>query len=60
VQVTNPQREVVATVESTRSRKIAVADVVPGTVYSLRGRAIGGSTGYSEWSLPTSIMATYQ
>ncbi len=49
---------VVATVESTRSRKIEVPGTVPGTMYTLQGRGIGGSTGYSDWSLPTTIMST--
>ena len=46
------------TVESTTTRNIPVPDLVPGTVYSLQGRAIGGATGYSEWSNPTTCMAT--
>ncbi len=58
VKVSTPQGEVLPTIESTRSRRIEVQNLVPGTVYTLRARAIGGSTGYSEWSLPTSIMAT--
>jgi len=45
-------------VESTRARKIELPGMTPGTTYSLEARAIGGSTGYSDWSLPTSIMAT--
>jgi hypothetical protein len=49
---------VVVTVESTRARKIELPGMTPGTTYSLEARAIGGSTGYSDWSLPTSIMAT--
>jgi hypothetical protein len=46
------------TIESTRSRKIAAPGLTPGTTYTVQARAIGGSTGYSDWSLPTSIMAT--
>jgi len=49
---------VVVTVESTRARKIELPGMTPGTTYSVEARAIGGSTGYSDWSLPTSIMAT--
>jgi hypothetical protein len=33
-------------------------DLMPGTIYFVRVRAIGGSTGYSEWSVPVSLMAT--
>ena len=52
------QGVVVATVESTRSKKIEIPGTTPGTVYTLQGRGIGGSTGYSDWSLPVSIMST--
>lgn len=58
VKVTTPQGAVLPTVESTRSRKIVVPDLTPGTVYTFQARAIGGSTGYSGWSDPTSKMAT--
>ncbi len=47
-----------ATVESTKSRNVLVPDLVPGTLYKLQVRAIGGSTGYSEWSDPVTKMAT--
>lgn len=46
------------TVESTNSRNVLVPDLAPGTVYELQSRAIGGSTGYSEWSDPVTKMAT--
>lgn len=58
VKVITPQGVVLPTVESTRARKISVLNLTPGTVYTVVARAIGGSTGYSDWSLPTSIMAT--
>ena len=32
-----------------QARRIAVPNLTPGTVYNLRVRALGGSTGYSEW-----------
>lgn len=54
----SPQGVVVATVESTRSKRIEIPNTIPGTVYTLQGRGIGGSTGYSDWSLPTSVMST--
>jgi mannose/fructose-specific phosphotransferase system component IIA len=43
---------------STAARKIILTDLVPGTVYNVRARAVGGSTGYSGWSTPGSHMAT--
>jgi hypothetical protein len=38
----------------TNSKSIKIAGLVPGTVYEFRVRAIGGSTGYSDWSNPVS------
>jgi hypothetical protein len=43
---------------STQARSILVTGLVPGTIYSVQTRAIGGSTGYSDWSNPVSCMAT--
>jgi hypothetical protein len=34
----------------TGSRSMKIAGLVPGTTYSFQVRAIGGSTGYSDWS----------
>jgi hypothetical protein len=42
----------------TAARKIILPNLIPGTVYNVRARAIGGSTGYSDWSDPTSHIAT--
>lgn len=42
----------------TRARRIVLMSLTPGTIYFVRVRAIGGSTGYSEWSVPASLMAT--
>ena len=42
----------------TQVRQIVVTDLTPGTVYTLQARAVGGSTGYSDWSDPVSHMAT--
>jgi hypothetical protein len=53
-----PQGVTLPTIESTRARKFAAPGLIPGTIYTVAARAIGGSTGYSDWSLPTSIMAT--
>lgn len=58
VKVSTPQGVPLPTIESTRARKIAAPGLTPGTTYTLQARAIGGSTGYSDWSLPTSIMST--
>lgn len=40
-----------------RARRIVLANLTPGTVYNIRVRALGGSTGYSEWSNVTSRMS---
>jgi hypothetical protein len=56
--LTTAQGALVATVESTRSRGIEFDNLVPGTLYTAQARGIGGSTGYSDWSLPVTIMAT--
>jgi hypothetical protein len=42
----------------TQARRIVLMGLTPGTVYFVRVRAIGGSTGYSEWSVPATLMAT--
>ena len=41
-----------------QARRIELGGMTPGTVYNVRGRAIGGSTGFSDWSIPGSLMAT--
>jgi hypothetical protein len=43
---------------STRARQITVPGLNPGTTYQIRLRAVGGSTGFSNWSDPVSHMAT--
>jgi hypothetical protein len=40
-----------------QARRIVLQTLTPGTVYNLRVRAIGGSTGYSDWSDVTSRMS---
>ena len=42
----------------TAARKIILTNLTPGTVYTVQARAIGGSTGYSDWSDPSSHIAT--
>lgn len=41
----------------TQARSILIEDLTPGTVYNVQARAVGGSTGYSDWSDPVSHMA---
>jgi hypothetical protein len=43
---------------SSKARRIVLKNLVPGTVYTVQARAIGGSTGQSGWSTPVPIMAT--
>ena len=40
----------------TQARRITLPGLTPGQVYSVQSRAIGGSTGYSDWSDPVSHM----
>jgi hypothetical protein len=46
-----------ATVDSTQARQIILQNLKPGTTYTMQARAVGGSTGYSDWSDPVSHMA---
>lgn len=41
----------------TNSRAITVSGLAPGTNYAFQVRAVGGSTGYSDWSNPVSHMS---
>lgn len=43
---------------STQARRIVLKGLVPGTTYFVRARAIGGSTGASNWTGASSIMST--
>ena len=43
---------------TTQARRIVLKGLTPGTIYFVRVRAIGGSTGASEWSVSASQMAT--
>ncbi len=38
----------------TNSRNMAINDLIPGGNYQFQVRAVGGSTGYSDWSDPVS------
>jgi hypothetical protein len=42
----------------TAARRIILTSLTSGTVYNVRARAIGGSTGYSDWSDPSSHIVT--
>jgi hypothetical protein len=42
----------VTSVVSRQARRIVVPNLVPGQLYWIRVRAVGGSTGYGEWSDP--------
>ncbi|HEY3931000.1 MAG TPA: fibronectin type III domain-containing protein [Verrucomicrobiae bacterium] len=42
----------------TAARKIIIANLTPGTIYKVQARAIGGSTGYSDWSDPVPHIVT--
>lgn len=41
----------------TDSRAMTFNTLTPGTTYSVQARAVGGSTGYSDWSDPVSHMS---
>jgi len=43
---------------STQARTITLTGLTTGTTYSVRVRGIGGSTGYSDWSLPLGRIVT--
>jgi hypothetical protein len=42
----------------TAARKIILTNLTPGTVYNVQARAIGGTTGYSDWSDPSARIVT--
>jgi len=42
----------------TQARKIILPNLTPGTTYGVQARAVGGSTGYSDWSNPSSHIVT--
>jgi hypothetical protein len=41
----------------TQTRRMVLTGLTPGQIYSVQVRAVGGSTGYSDWSDPVSHMA---
>lgn len=46
-----------ALVDSTQARRIVLDSLTPGTTYTVQSRAVGGVTGYSDWSNLVSHMA---
>jgi hypothetical protein len=44
-------------VDSTQARQIILENLTPGTTYTAQARAVGGSTGYSDWSDAQTHMA---
>jgi hypothetical protein len=58
VRLTNGSNLPVAAGTFTQARRIILTGLVPGTTYAIQVRAVGGSTGYSEWSDPVSHIAT--
>jgi hypothetical protein len=42
---------------SSDSRRIVFDELTPGTIYTVQVRALGGSTGQSDWSDPSSHMS---
>ena len=56
VKVMTPDGKVVTQVDSTQARNVAIPGLTPGIVYTLQARAVGGLTGYSDWSDPVSHM----
>jgi Fibronectin type III domain len=43
---------------SSQARRIVITGLTAGATYQVRARAIGGSTGASNWTAPGAIMST--
>lgn len=41
----------------TKARRVVLQNLTPGTTYDIQARAVGGKTGYSDWSDPVSHMS---
>lgn len=57
VQIRTGEGEWQDAVIHSKARRIEVPNLMPGTVYQFRVRALGGSTGTSDWSQVTSRMS---
>jgi hypothetical protein len=42
----------------TQARRIEINGLTPGSAYTVQVRAIGGSTGYSDWTATQPVFAT--
>jgi len=58
VRIKNGDGDWQAAGDFSQARQMVVKGLTPGTVYTFQVRAVGGSTGYSDWSLSVSQMAT--
>jgi hypothetical protein len=56
-QIKNGANEFVPAGTFTQARRIVLTGLTPGQTYTVQIRAVGGSTGYSDWSDPVSHMA---
>ena len=56
VKVLGPDGKEVKTVDCTQARNVPIPGLTAGLMYTLLGRAVGGSTLYSDWSDPISHM----
>ncbi len=57
VRFKTPTGEYISRGISTSSRGIMIENLIPGVVYTIQARAIGGLNGYGDWSDPVSRMA---
>jgi hypothetical protein len=58
VQLTNGSHPPVDAGTFTQARRIILPGLTPGATSAARARAMGGSSGYIEWSDPVSHIAT--
>jgi hypothetical protein len=58
IQVSTDGTTWIHAITTTQSRTVMLENLVPGTSYQIRARAVGGSTGFGNWSDPVTHMAT--
>jgi hypothetical protein len=58
VQTAADELNAALTAQAHGGKAIVIKDLIPGTTYVFQVRAVGGSTGYSDWSNPVSRMCT--